>query len=423
MLRVTGDQDSRSNNFNYFFCGKTGTLSCLTCVIISPSYSTTISFYDFIIIIIAGAAPSHMDFTIDIYTEFLDGRCIGNNYFTLSNYMSATLDVDVILKGVLSLSGGYTALTELTDADHSILADMLRKTIHGDANVEVKFYTYNYYAVKKLGFDMYIPTSLYNLDPRVHGNVNQTFFTAMKYLKAASSRHSMGEELFNSAANSFTQSGLMNSFSSLLTVEVSEIVFGSFISQQHDFTKEWGSFEDLDINSGISSGHASSGSGSGSEGYGDDDGSNPVSFVTNGDEDTPTLSKTLLTYANMKMSAGAFFALSVMVYFVSRVRARRATSEVNSSLLDVSSSRLLVKKDKSRKKKKQQGSNETDELLEDDIDLSIRSSTDLEEGEDFADARITTRKREDHKNKSRSKKAKEKSRDSNKKTRKLSQHY
>ena len=114
MLRVTGDQDSRSNNFNYFFCGKTGTLSCLTCVIISPSYSTTISFYDFIIIIIAGAAPSHMDFTIDIYTEFLDGRCIGNNYFTLSNYMSATLDVDVILKGVLSLSGTLHSLNSQT---------------------------------------------------------------------------------------------------------------------------------------------------------------------------------------------------------------------------------------------------------------------------------------------------------------------
>lgn len=393
-----------------------------------------------------------MDFNIDIYTEYLDGRCIGNNYFTLSDYMSATLDFNIILKGVLSVSEiGQAALSEFTDTDYSLLADMLRTTIHGDANVEVEFYTYNYYSGKKLGFNMYVPTSVYNLDPRVHGNVNQTFINAMRYLKAASSAHTMQEVLFD-GAKSLIERGSKTSFSSLLLVEVSEIKFDSFMSNQHGATKEWGTFVNLNENEngGIGGDSSSSSSSGGSRGGGgDDDGSEHVSFVTDGDEEIPTLSKTLLTYANIKMGASVFFALSVMVYFVSRVRARRAASveDPSSSLLDVSSSHLLLKKDKQtnlkKKKKKLNGNsnssrggsgdgNETDELLGDDIDDSARASRDVEEGEGGtcgSDTTSTSTRQlvggDDHKSKSKSKRgSKEKyNRESNKKTRKSSQNY
>lgn len=328
VLRVTGDLDSRSGSFSYFFCGKTG------------------------------AAPSHMDFTIDIYSQYLDGKCIGNNYFTLSQYVSSLLDLDIVLKGVLSLNG-FTGLSDLTDIDYNILADALRSTIKGDSSVDVKFSTYDYYNVKKLGFEMLVPTSIYNLDPREHKSGNVTFALAQRYLQQASSLHTIGGLIANGATTA-ALTGATSSFTTLMTVEVSEISYESFI------TKQYTSMEERESNV-VHPGN--SGSHSGDDEYSGD----PVSFMTDGKEESPTLSKSLLSYANIKMGAVAFFALSVMVYLVSRHRAGAAAlgEESASSLLDVSTTRLLKEqKDPSVRKKKNKKTrrrldNETDDLLSD----------------------------------------------------------
>lgn len=342
-----------------------------------------------------------MDFTIDIYNEFHDGKCIGNNYFTLANYLSAVMDLDVVLKGVLSL-GGYAALTGLTEADYDILRGALRKTIHGDEYVDVQFYTYDYYEVKKLGFEMHIPTSTYNLDAREHGAVNATFSLAQRYLQEASAHHSMGELIAN-AASAYALSGATSSFSSILYVEVSEIKYESFIAEKHVTSEMGGS------SSGHSgqSGHDGSSGQSGSSGSTGDSSSSssggggevePVSFETDGGEDAPTLSRTLLSYANIKMGAFAFFALSVMVFLVQRYRTSRGAGceQDPTSLLDVSTSRLL-RSDQSRTKHRKKRSSrdadgETDELLANaevtrrsnssEQELEMELELDLEEGEE-----------------------------------------
>eukprot|EP00603_Paraphysomonas_imperforata_P015278 CAMPEP_0114476408 /NCGR_PEP_ID=MMETSP0104-20121206/14734_1 /TAXON_ID=37642 ORGANISM="Paraphysomonas imperforata, Strain PA2" /NCGR_SAMPLE_ID=MMETSP0104 /ASSEMBLY_ACC=CAM_ASM_000202 /LENGTH=1158 /DNA_ID=CAMNT_0001651127 /DNA_START=1 /DNA_END=3477 /DNA_ORIENTATION=+ len=325
VLRVTGDLDSRSGSFSYFFCGKTG------------------------------AAPSHMDFTIDIYSQYLDGKCIGNNYFTLTQYVSSLLDLDIVLKGVLSLNG-FTGLEDLTDVDYDILADALRSTIKGDNSVDVKFSTYDYYEVKKLGFEMFIPTSIYNLDPRGHRSGNITYALAQRYLQQASSLRTIGGLIAN-AATATALTGTTSSFTTLMTVEVSEISYESYFTKQHTTTEERESGVVHPGNSGNHNDDESSG--------------DPVSFMTDGKEESPTLSKSLLSYANIKMGAVAFFALSVMVYLVSKHRASAAAlgEESVSSLLDVSTTRLLrEKKEPSTKKKKSKrtkrhADNETDDLL------------------------------------------------------------
>ena len=323
-----------------------------------------------------------MDFTIDIYNEYLDGRCIGNNYFTKAEYVSATLDLDVVMKGVLVL-GGFTALTELTDVDYDILASALRSTVHGDESVEISFSTYDYYDVKKLGFEMLIPTSTYNLDPRVHGSANTTFSIAQRYLRQASSLHSMGAVIANGAGAS-ALAGVTSSFTNLLYVEVTEITFVDFLTKQHVTSEERSrvSPDATDRGSGSSN--------SGSDGYEGD----PVSFVTDGDEESPSLSKSLLSYANLKMGAAAFFALSLVVYFVSNHKNRRVlvgTVEDNSSsLLDVSTTRLLREKKHSsssskKKKKKSHVAYETDELLSDadGNDNNDSVALDLEDGKAY----------------------------------------
>ena len=355
----------------------------------------------------SGAAPSHMDFNIDIYSQYLDGRCIGNNYFTLQDYVSATLDFFIILKGVVTI-GGYSNLDGLTKVDYHILTGALRKAIQGNEYVDVKYHIKSHYGEKQLAFDMYIPTSVYRLDPRKHGSVNATYETAKKYLIQATSEHLMSKLVFDGAAD-YSLSGSTSTFDTIPSVDISDISFGSYVVKQ----LEESSKEDF--------------GGSGSRGGTDEvDDDGRVSFMTDGHEKTPTLSQTLLSYANFKMSAIAFFALSIMAYFISKYRAVSIDDDT-SSLLDASSSSLLRNESSSRKSKKRAISSRNEKRSgrsdnnEGDY-IMVPSSVDLEKDEydslsyegDMCDVVIKERQKS-KKSKSRKVKDKRKSREAGRK--------